>query len=88
MKNIYLKDSVNQLNTQIISAKSGKIIENGSEKYLNLNYGQILDISNEKFDNTKIIKFNSTIFNLSNFKTKSTTFPKLQELNSQILINC
>ena len=37
MKNIYLKDSVNQLNTQIITAKSGKIIQNGQEKFLKLN---------------------------------------------------
>ena len=29
MENIYLKDSINQTNTQIISAKSGKIIEEG-----------------------------------------------------------
>ncbi len=88
MENIYLKDSVNQLNTQIISAKTGKIIEKGSNKYLNLNYGQILDITNDNFTKTKIIKFNNTTFNLSNFKTKSTTFPKLQELDSSVLISC
>ncbi len=88
MENIYLKDSVNQLNTQIISAKTGKIIEKGSNKYLNLNFGQILDITNDNFNKTKIIKFNNTTFNLSNFKTKSTTFPKLQELDSSVLISC
>ncbi len=88
MKNIYLKDSVNQLNTQIITAKSGKIIQNGQEKFLKLNYGQILDIENEKFSNTKVIKFNNTTFSLSNLKSKSTTFPKIQELNSQVLISC
>ena len=88
MKNIFLKDSANEFSAQIISAKSGKIITKGSEKYLNLNFGQILDIANEDFNNTKVIKFNNTTFNLSNFKTKSTTFPKLQELESKILIDC
>ncbi len=88
MKNIFLKDSVSRINTQIISARSGKIIEEGSKKYLNLNFGQILDIRNNNFDDSNVIKFNSTTFNLSNFKTKSTTFPKLKELNSNILISC
>ncbi len=88
MENIFLKDAVNKVNTQIISARSGKIVENGSEKYLNLSFGQILDFSNNDFDDSKVIKFNSTRFNLSNFKTKSTTFPKLQELDSKILITC
>tara|TARA_B100000029_G_scaffold86291_1_gene76570 strand:+ start:1006 stop:2142 length:1137 start_codon:yes stop_codon:yes gene_type:complete len=88
MKNIYLKDSVNAQNTQIIYSRSGKIYEKGSEKYIILKFGQILDISNNNYSEAKIIKFNETIFNLSNLKTKSTTFPKIQELDSNILISC
>ena len=88
MENIYLKDSIDQTNTQIISAKSGKIIEEGKNKFLNLSYGQILDIEDNNFRNTKVIKFNNTTFNLSNFKSKSTIIPKFQELNSQILFLC
>ena len=88
MENIYLKDSVGETNTQIISAKSRKIIEKGKNKFLNLSYGQILDIENNNFRNTKVIKFNNTTFNLSNLKTKSTTIPKFQELNSNILVSC
>ena len=87
MKNIYLKDGMNK-NTQIISARMGRIIEDGSKKYLNLNYGQILDITGDNYYESKVIKFNNTTFNLSNFKTKTTTFPKIQELNSKILIDC
>ena len=34
MKNIYLKDSIDLSNIQIISARSGKIIENGKHKQL------------------------------------------------------
>ena len=87
-ENIYLKDSTDKSNIQIITAKSGSIIEKDSEKYLILDYGQILDIADNDIDNTKIIKFNSTTFNLSKFKTKTTTEPKLQELNSKILFDC
>ena len=88
MKNIFLKDSLDKVNTQIVTARSGKIIEDGSKKFLSLNFGQILDITNNKPNESKIIKFNSTNFNISNFKTKSTIFPKFQELNSSILISC
>ena len=88
MKDIYLRDSVNTENTQIIYARSGMIYEKGSEKFIILKFGQILDISNKKKEEAKIIKFNETVFNLSNLKTKSTTFPKIQELKSNILITC
>ncbi len=87
-QNIFLKDSIETSNNQIISAKSGKIVEDGSNKYLNLKYGFILDMSQNDVDNTKVIKFNTTTFNLSNLKTKSTTKPKIQEMNSKILISC
>ena len=87
-ENIFLKDSINKSNTQIITSKSGKISEQGSNKFLSLNFGQILDIKNNDINETKVIKFNNTVFNLSNFKTKTTTFPKIQELSSKILINC
>ena len=86
MENIYIKDSVDVINTQIISAKKGSLIEKNSQKLLQLNYGQILDITNNNYQDTKVLKFNTTTFNLSNFKSKSTTFPKIQELDSNILI--
>ena len=88
MENIYIKDSVDAINTQIISAKKGNLIEADSQKLLQLNYGQILDITNNNFQDTKVIKFNTTTFNLTSFKSKSTTFPKIQELDSNILISC
>ena len=88
LENIFLKDSLAKNNIQIVSAKSGKFIENKTSKYLELKFGQILDISSNNLDDTKIIKFQKTTFNLSNFSTKSTVFPKIQELDSNILIDC
>ena len=87
-KNIYIKDSLNTDITQVITATSGKIVEKNSNKYLNLKYGQILDVSNNDLEETKIIKFTETTFNISKFKTKTTTFPKIQELKSSILLSC
>ena len=55
---------------------------------MSLKFGQILDVQQDDFGNTKVIKFNSTTFSLSNLKSKSTTFPKLQELASHVLIKC
>ena len=34
MENLFLKDSVDNLNPQIITAKSGKIIETNPKKFL------------------------------------------------------
>ena len=88
LQNIFLKDNISTSNNQIISAKSGKIIEKGSDKFLILNFGQILDLTDKDYYNTKVIKFNNTTFNLSNLKTKAPTRPKIQELDSNILISC
>jgi len=87
-KNIFLKDAINENNTQIITAKSGNIYDDGNSKYLILNFGQILDINSNKLSDAKLIKFTNTSFNISRFKTKTTIFPKIQELKSGILLDC
>ena len=74
MKNIYIKDSTDKINTQIISAASGKIIENGSSKTLLLYYGEIIDITNNIIDESKIIKFNSTNINYQILRVKLQHF--------------
>tara|TARA_Y100000591_G_scaffold330456_1_gene361516 strand:+ start:812 stop:1945 length:1134 start_codon:yes stop_codon:yes gene_type:complete len=88
MKNVYIKDSIDISNIQIISARSGKIFESGPNKILYLSFGEIVDITDNNYKDSRVIKFNNTTINLSNVKTKSTTHPKLQELDSKILIDC
>ena len=88
MENVYIKDSIDISNIQIISARSGKIIEKGPNKILYLSFGEIVDITDNNYKDSRVIKFNSTTINLSNVKTKSTTHPKLQELDSKVLIDC
>ena len=88
MENVYIKDSIDISNIQIISARSGKIIENGPNKILYSSFGEIVDITDIITKTREWIKFNSTTINLSNVKTKSTTHPKLQEPDSKVLIDC
>ena len=45
-------------------------------------------IQNENDDNINILSFKKTEINLSKFKTKSTTFPKIQEKNTLALLSC
>ena len=53
--------------------------------YLILFEGKIINLD---VNNTNIITFEKTEFNLSRFRTKTTVFPKIQETNSMKLLEC
>ena len=53
--------------------------------YLELYNGSIIDRSGS---NTNLITFDQTKFNLSNFTTKTTIAPKIQEQSTGLLIKC
>ena len=82
MKNIFLKDSSAK---KTIFAKKGIILKKNKSKYLILVDGII---HSEKNNGINALNFKKTEINLSKFKTKSTTFPKLQEKNTLALLNC
>ena len=84
-ENIFLKDEINDNQSQIIYAKKGSLINRDNKNYMVLSDGKIL-----KINKNEIVGFNfkQTMFDLSKYQTKSTTFPKFQEINSGILINC
>ncbi len=84
-ENIFLKDKYSEENSQIISAKKGRIIKRGQEHLLILDEGKIINIDEKKVTN---IKFSKTEFNLSKYTTQSTVWPKVQELKTSDLINC
>ena len=73
IKNIFIKDNSSE-NSQIISAKSGMIAKKNELYYLILYNGNIVNLSKK---NTNVIKFDKTEFNLSNYGTRSTIFPKI-----------
>ena len=82
MENIFLKD----LSTKkTIFAKKGIILKKNKSNFLILVDGII---HSEKNNTINALNFKKTEINLSKFKTKSTTFPKIQEKNTLALLNC
>ena len=86
LRNIILKDNLKNASSQIIVAKKGKIIQSNNNKFLILNNGKIINISDK--GRTTIFDFKKTEFDLNKFTTKSTTFPKVQEQSTLKLFNC
>ncbi len=85
LKNIYLKDQVKDEESQIIYAKSGKLVSKNNKNFLILNNGSFIDV--EK-NNLTTFSFNKTEINLSNYTTKTTVTPKFQEIQTLSLIKC
>ena len=85
IKNIFIKENIDDNRSQIISAREGVLMKRNNFYYLVLFDGKIINID---IRNTNIIKFDKTEFNLSKFTTKSTVFPKIQETNSIKLLDC
>ena len=84
--NIFLKDQLSNNESQIIFAKNGIMLNDQNNMgYLELYDGKFI---NNKGGNSTIFLFDKTKFNLSNYSTKTTTFPKMQEINTKILLSC
>ena len=85
--NIYLKevnkDSVNS--SRVIYAKKGYLNDTKEKRYLTLFDGDVVNLNDSKTNNFSFDKIN---FDLSEYTSKSITFPKIQELNSKLLIKC
>ena len=88
--NIILKDDTDKKSSQIIIAKSGRIILKDDQKLLILNNGQIIQSSakSETKENSTNFYFKETNFDLEKYSTKTTTYPKIQELETFKLIQC
>ena len=85
LKNIYLKDQINIKKSQIIYAKKGRFLLKDNINFLILNDGSFIDIDNKKI--TSFV-FKKTEINLSKYITNTTTFPKVQEIETKYLVNC
>jgi len=85
--NIYLKEMNKGLgnSSRVIYAKKGYLKSSNEKKYLELFNGDIVNLNDSKTNNFSFDKIN---FDLSDYTSKSTTFPKIQELNSKLLIKC
>ena len=85
LENIIIKDSFSRTKSKIIYAKKGYFTENGKDNFLILKSGKILNINEGK---TNSFDFNETQINLSNYTSKTTKTPKIQEINTKSLFNC
>ncbi len=85
LENIYLKDQMDFKKAQIIYAKTGKFSNKNNNNFLILNDGSFIDVDDKKITS---FGFKKTEFNLSKYITKTTTFPKIQEVQTNHLINC
>ena len=87
LKNILIKDEKNNGEEfQVIIAKEGKIIKKNNKNFLVLLNGELYRTSNQKdFSN---FRFENFEFNLSNFASKTTVIPKIQENSSANIIKC
>ena len=84
-ENIVIKDTYNKNYSRIIYAKNGFFSQLNNQNFLVLNNGKILNINKGK---TTVINFNKTQLNLSDYSSKTTKYPKLQEVNIFILSKC
>ena len=87
LRNILIKDQNKSFNEyQIIVASEGDIVTRNNKNFLILKKGEIFssrknkDFSNFKFENFEI--------NLSNFSSKTTIIPKIQENKSSNIVKC
>ena len=85
LKNIFLKEQIGQNKYQIIIAKEGKIKKNINNNALILFDGKII---NNNENETNSFEFSKTEVNLSKFETKTTTYPKIQEIRTYDVLTC
>jgi len=70
---------------KIISAKTGSLISNNQNRYFKLGTGSIIEINSNKITN---FSFDKVIYNLNKYKTKTTTYQKIQEVPTLSLLIC
>ena len=83
-KNIFLEEKLKN-NSKMIYASNGLLIDNKFQKIFKLFNGQVMDIKNSKIN---IFNFDEINFSLKNLETKTTTTPKIQEIDTIILLSC
>ena len=86
LKNIIIKEKINEDQSQIIVAQDGEItnVDTGPQKII-LNKGKIINTEN---DNQNIIDFSKFTLDLSKFGTNTITNQKTQEMKTFDLVRC
>tara|TARA_B100000795_G_scaffold14711_1_gene10016 strand:+ start:369 stop:1511 length:1143 start_codon:yes stop_codon:yes gene_type:complete len=90
-KNIFLNDSLDggkdqkATKSQMIYAKKGILVNENKSRYFKLYDGKMINYDRGKITN---FTFKRIDFNLSKYDSKSTTYPKIQEVTSKVLFRC
>ena len=87
LKDLFTKKSYEQTEEsfQIIYAKKGRLIISNNNRFFELYEGEMINKERKKITNFTFDKIN---FNLSKYTSKSTTYPKIQEVPSRDIIKC
>ena len=85
--NIFLKETNKKSNnmSKVIYAKKGSLKNTEGKRYLELFDGNVVNVDGFKTNN---FSFDKIDFDLNQYGSKSTSFPKIQELNNKLLIKC
>ena len=85
LERIFLREEITSTKSQTIYAKRGEIININGKTYIKLYDGKIINTKDDKIDT---FSFEETEIDLSKYKTKTTTYPKIQELSTSIIFQC
>ena len=90
--NIFVKESFGNNNqsiygqeSQVIYAKNGKLRLKDDRRYLELFDGKVIKKDSRKIND---FSFKRIEFDLMQYGSKTTSYPKIQELNNYLLIQC
>ena len=83
--NIILSENIGVDKIKIISAKNGNLITKEGNRYFELGNGKIIEINSGKITN---LSFDKIIYNLDKYKSKTTTYQKIQEAPTLDLFKC
>ncbi len=83
-ENIFLDDS-SKVNSKMIYAKNGVLIDNDNFKIFKLFKGKVINKEKTKIN---IFEFDEIDFNLAEYSSNSILAPKIQEISSRSLIKC
>ena len=85
--NIFLNENLDGevTDSQIIYAKTGRLVNDGKNKFFELLDGRIINNSKKEMQN---FQFEKIDFNLDKYSSKSTSYPKIQESSNLDMIRC
>lgn len=84
LKNIFLED-VKENDSKMIYANKGFIFDDSKIKILKLYDGRVINIEKTKIN---LFDFDEINFSLNELNSKSITVPKIQEIDTKILLSC